>query len=199
VSNKRCARCTETKDVAEFRKAANRPDGLYNYCRPCHSASAKASYERNRGKAIATVKAYRARPEIRAKRHDAAVVEYAANRELHLERAKGWAKANKARRRTYVRDWNDRNRALVRSYQMNHKARKRAAGRGAVSASAWRTLQQLFRGRCVYCGQPAKLEQDHVQPLSKGGEHAFHNVVPACRGCNATKQSNPAPAFWWTR
>jgi 5-methylcytosine-specific restriction endonuclease McrA len=41
--------------------------------------------------------------------------------------------------------------------------------------------------RCQYCG--AKAESiDHVVPRSKGGPHAWDNVVAACRPCNAGKR-----------
>jgi 5-methylcytosine-specific restriction endonuclease McrA len=40
--------------------------------------------------------------------------------------------------------------------------------------------------RCQYCAAPAE-NIDHVIPRSKGGPHAWDNVVAACRPCNAKK------------
>ena len=40
--------------------------------------------------------------------------------------------------------------------------------------------------RCQYCGDSAE-SIDHVVPRSKGGEHAWENVVAACRSCNVRK------------
>mgnify|MGYP001597598540 FL=1 len=40
--------------------------------------------------------------------------------------------------------------------------------------------------RCQYCGANAE-SIDHVVPRSKGGEHAWENVVAACRPCNVRK------------
>lgn len=40
--------------------------------------------------------------------------------------------------------------------------------------------------RCQYCGAGAE-SIDHVIPRSKGGEHAWENVVAACRPCNLRK------------
>ena len=40
--------------------------------------------------------------------------------------------------------------------------------------------------RCQYCGATAE-SIDHVIPRSKGGEHAWENVVAACRPCNVRK------------
>ncbi len=39
---------------------------------------------------------------------------------------------------------------------------------------------------CQYCGRPAECI-DHVHPRSKGGAHAWENVVACCRSCNVAK------------
>src|SRR5256714_10747313 len=41
---------------------------------------------------------------------------------------------------------------------------------------------------CQYCGGPAE-NVDHVIPKSAGGEHAWENVVAACRGGNQHKEN----------
>jgi 5-methylcytosine-specific restriction endonuclease McrA len=41
--------------------------------------------------------------------------------------------------------------------------------------------------RCQYCGASAE-NIDHVIPRSRGGLHAWDNVVAACRPCNSRKQ-----------
>jgi 5-methylcytosine-specific restriction endonuclease McrA len=41
--------------------------------------------------------------------------------------------------------------------------------------------------RCQYCGASAE-NIDHVIPKSKGGPHAWDNVVAACRPCNTAKR-----------
>jgi 5-methylcytosine-specific restriction endonuclease McrA len=40
---------------------------------------------------------------------------------------------------------------------------------------------------CQYCGAPAE-NVDHVVPRSRGGAHAWDNVVAACRSCNSRKR-----------
>ncbi len=40
--------------------------------------------------------------------------------------------------------------------------------------------------RCQYCGADAE-SIDHVVPRSRGGSHAWENVVAACRRCNTGK------------
>lgn len=41
--------------------------------------------------------------------------------------------------------------------------------------------------RCQYCGAAAE-SIDHVVPRSRGGAHAWDNVVAACRPCNTRKR-----------
>jgi 5-methylcytosine-specific restriction endonuclease McrA len=41
--------------------------------------------------------------------------------------------------------------------------------------------------RCQYCGASAE-NIDHVIPRSKGGLHAWDNVVASCRPCNTRKR-----------
>lgn len=41
--------------------------------------------------------------------------------------------------------------------------------------------------RCQYCGAAAE-SIDHVVPRSRGGSHAWDNVVAACRPCNTRKE-----------
>ncbi|MDR7278750.1 5-methylcytosine-specific restriction endonuclease McrA [Catenuloplanes atrovinosus] len=50
--------------------------------------------------------------------------------------------------------------------------------------------------RCAYCRGPAQTI-DHVFPRSRGGMHAWENVVAACAKCNHTKgDKTPAELGW---
>lgn len=58
-------------------------------------------------------------------------------------------------------------------------------------ASAALTRRAVFardRWVCQYCGAPAE-NVDHVIPKSRGGLHAWENVVAACRRCNSRKEN----------
>jgi len=51
-------------------------------------------------------------------------------------------------------------------------------------------------GRCVYCDAPAT-SVDHVIPRSRGGQHAWENVVSSCRRCNHVKADRPLGDLGW--
>ena len=57
---------------------------------------------------------------------------------------------------------------------------------------AWHILKAFYHHRCVYCGKkPKRLSQDHLTPISKGGQGTVHNIVPACISCNSRKRHGP--------
>ena len=52
----------------------------------------------------------------------------------------------------------------------------------------WEAIQKAFEYRCAYCGEASyTLHADHVIPLSRGGDHSFNNILPACERCNLSK------------
>src|SRR3954452_16190779 len=51
-------------------------------------------------------------------------------------------------------------------------------------------------GRCVYCGAAAT-SLDHVVPRSRGGAHAWENVVSACGRCNHLKGDRDIRTLGW--
>lgn len=74
------------------------------------------------------------------------------------------------------------------------RRRNKAKRRGAfidytLDALEWRRIVADYGGRCAYCGNKSDdLTQDHIIPISKGGEHVAANVVPACMFCNQSKR-----------
>jgi DNA-binding Xre family transcriptional regulator len=73
----------------------------------------------------------------------------------------------------------------------------RALGREPVLATLtvpdWLAICAAWGYACAYCGgrpsgeYPDRLVPEHVEPLSRGGEHTAENVVPACVTCNTQK------------
>jgi len=55
----------------------------------------------------------------------------------------------------------------------------------------WMNILKGYKFRCAYCNKEFnKLNRptkDHIIPISKGGDNAKENIVPACRSCNSKK------------
>lgn len=71
------------------------------------------------------------------------------------------------------------------------KSLKAKTGSSAASAEYNRhvaVVLKLVGDTCAFCGDPAE-DEDHLVPRNRtfGGLHAWGNVVPACRSCNAAK------------
>jgi hypothetical protein len=61
----------------------------------------------------------------------------------------------------------------------------------AISVSAL----EYFDG-CAYCGNKnEKVQADHFLPVCLGGSDEPHNIIPACRSCNASK-GGKEPVEW---
>lgn len=53
--------------------------------------------------------------------------------------------------------------------------------------------------RCQYCGAHSpevRLEVDHIQPSSRGGEDEDWNLLTSCEACNRGKRDHPVNASW---
>lgn len=111
------------------------------------------------------------------------------------------------------RQWNCRD--CDRAHQRRRYREKpewfyeRDARRRAVEADAFHddhTMAELseswnerdFYG-CYWCGADLAdgFHIDHVIPISKGGDHTVHNLVPACPECNLSKGAK-LPIIEWS-
>jgi hypothetical protein len=68
----------------------------------------------------------------------------------------------------------------------------------------WFEVVAFFEGACCYCGAALKNDdstKDHLIPLNKRslGLHAWGNVVPSCRACNAAKHHGGYEPFLRSR
>lgn len=72
-----------------------------------------------------------------------------------------------------------------------HKRRARGAiAAHTLTAKQWREALLFFNFKCAYCGKHEEhLHQEHVVPLSKGGEYSAKNIIPACQMCNSYKSN----------
>ncbi len=126
--------------------------------------------------------------EKRKETHSVAMRIQYANRDIEADRQRR-------------RDWAAENPDKVRAHHKRRKAFIRGAAISDLTAAQWRRIKDYFDNRCVYCPADCQdcidhtheLTQDHLIPLSQGGNHTVSNVVPACLRCNCSKHDGPPP------
>lgn len=192
-SDKKCSRCKQRKPKSEFFKNRAQWDGLSSFCKSCHTAS---------------VKAYRARPDVHPRVNEWARNETAKERERRI--ADGWfprrtGDAAKAHRRecsrrwqsehrdsinAWFRNWRKRDPEKNRERDRNHKLKRQLhiVGRGSFTQAEFRALCDKYGNICLCCGESKTLVPDHVIPLVKGGMNVIANIQPLCVSCNSRKK-----------
>jgi 5-methylcytosine-specific restriction endonuclease McrA len=131
---------------------------------------ARASRDRNK----ASIKERRNQPE------------YIAQQKARM---KAWLEKNSdAGKKRY---WKDPEKH--RANALKDRARRQNVSVNDFTAVQWKTMKAHYKHRCVYCGKkPQRLTMDHITPISKGGSHTMHNIVPSCIHCNSRKRTGEA-------
>lgn len=111
----------------------------------------------------------------------------AANRENLREKNRRYRDSHREYLVELNRRWRAANPEKVRERDRRRRARK-ANVRSDLTPGQWEAVRIELGGRCVYCGGEAA-QQDHDQPIARGGNHTRLNVVPSCLSCNVGKQT----------
>jgi len=80
--------------------------------------------------------------------------------------------------------------AWQKKWRIERSLRKNDNG-GVCTLIQWQWRCELYGNCCAYCHSSLerKAEMDHVIPVAKGGTGWPSNLVPACRSCNARKNT----------
>lgn len=196
---KSCTKCGETKPImAEFfHRAVRAKDGLRSQCKACETANArayrKAYPERQKASARAWYETHaeQARATCRAWREshrEQARVSTRAWRESHPERAE--------KARVSYQAWQKAHPERCVAHSAKRRALKNGCAVNNFTAAQWEAMLEYYNHACAYClRQDVKLTQDHMTPLSRGGDHTEGNIVPACKSCNSRKRNKTLLEF----
>ncbi len=210
VSHKSCTKCNQSfPHTSEyFTKDRRRKDHTSAWCRHCHhiryiAMRSKIRELAQKRRAIDPEREKEKRRNYR-KAHAQEIRSYQAeysknNKERTRKTSKAWKEKNKEHIRKMSKEYVHPDPLRKKSVQITYRRKRRAWRTGALvndfTTSQWQTMQAAYGHRCVYCGKryKGKLSQDHISPISKGGNHTLSNIVPACKSCNSRKHAKPAP------
>jgi HNH endonuclease len=152
------------------------------------AAQQKASNSRRRAKMKAYEQAWRAANKAHLR------VTKAAWRAANLDKTRAavnrWAATHKDQIKRKDILWSRANPDKLKAKHARRRARHKNAPINDLTHAQWEEIKTAYNHCCVYCGRHMeRLTQDHLTPLSKGGSHTKHNVVPACRSCNSKKNT----------
>lgn len=167
-------------------------DGLQQRCKPCQARRTVESRDPERNAEWRRAHYAANADEIRHKRRES----YAENRDREREYNRLYSQKNRDRRRLYDRTRRELRAEQCKSWRTPERSREFANRRRALKLSVTvgdpvELLQYaaiLRKDPCSYCGATTESE-DHIQPLSRGGDHAWWNLTAACRRCNSQKNS----------
>lgn len=155
-------------------------------CKACNRRAASEWYHKNKERAIANGKAYRAaNPE----KHLKLVAAYvAADPERKRKNDAAWHQANKEHVAARKAEWAAKNPDAKARWHENRRARK-GGHQGQISTTAVKRLYELQRGRCACCGESLKsgYHIDHILPLALGGTNTDDNIQLLTPSCNLKK------------
>lgn len=157
--SKRCARCGIRAPLDEFAHISSRPNSRGSYCRGC-----RAEYMRE----------YNARPLARA----------ALRKRQRQYTADNRAEISRLAKVRYVSD------PIPKRLSAAKRRAIKKTATATVTREQWNEIVSSFNGCCAYCLEKCDaLQMEHIVPLSRGGEHSAHNIVPSCQSCNDSKGS----------
>lgn len=185
-----CKGCQSDKPLEDFSLAKRGKDGRAYYCRPCAAAKRREYYATQDKVALAArQREYLQSNPGQARKDRARSLTWAkANAEAVNERNRAWRAANPDRAAAFTKAWRDAHPDESLAQRHRRIARLAAAPVNDFTAAEWREVLTDFNNACAYClttGVP--LQQEHMQPISKGGDHTRSNIVPACGPCNMRK------------
>jgi len=97
-----------------------------------------------------------------------------------------------------VRAWRAAHPGWEIANRRKHDARRRARIAkvlATLTIAEWEAILEAAGHSCIYCGSRKQITQDHLTPISRGGNHTAENVAPACLPCNLSKGAKAVSEF----
>ena len=208
-----CSSCKQTKELIHFSKYTSAWDGLKPYCKECASKKGKQYRITHSKKVLESKRQWYKKTKQRASERTEKALNLnkkicsKCNKELDIysfrERTNGgFYSVCKICENKYNKEYRGTHRDVYTKCHVATEQRRRKYAQNVISdltTKEWDNIQTYFDFKCAYCGKGSvQLTQDHVIPLSKGGNYTKSNIIPACRTCNA-KKNNKLIDEWYSK
>jgi 5-methylcytosine-specific restriction endonuclease McrA len=204
---RKCKECGQEKPLIKenFRPHTVKGKIYFEYeCRKCGNARSLQWYRENLEHAQAVGRArYKANVEkYRQEGRD----DYRRNRSARRAQAAKRRRENlelvRAQDREIAKRWRAAHPFEASEWARVQRARKRAAKTAPVTQQQIEKLFESQKGRCAICKRKIAMNAkhiDHINPLSKGGEHNIKNLQLTCAICNLQKRGDDPILFMQKR
>lgn len=186
---KMCTRYRQVKPSDAFHKDNRAQDNLRSECKECRKIDGKRYYAIHGEQIRNNVNHYRkTHRELISKAKRA---EYERHKDKYIARAKRWQAKNPDKVRASNLKWIANHPKKMREIVNRKRARKENA-EGSHTFEEFEELCEKASWKCLCCGIPHSirpLTEDHIVPLSKGGEDSIGNIQPLCMSCNCRKST----------
>lgn len=192
-----CKKCLKEKPatVEYFSKKTGCVGGIDWRCRECCNKYAAEYKKRN----IERIREWERQSSIKNKDKNKEYkrIYSLENKDLIIANRKIFYKNNKEKLLSHMREYQIGHRAEHNVLNHKYRSRKRELPR-TLTVAQWNDIVSYFDYKCVYCGEIKELQQEHLYPMSLGGEYAISNIICACRSCNSSKGATLF-AEWYPR
>lgn len=205
---KECSKCGEAKDYGDFYRDSRSTDGLRASCKECTYPDRKRPIAPKGTKLCGMCKVLKPLSEFHrdsrlkngrvskckvcAKAHKADW--HADNRSRNNEVNKLWEIENQGRAKAYRSNWSKENPDKTRAKAQRRRAAKaKADNDNHTDQQVW----ELYGTDCYLCGTQVvengkrlpNYHEEHVVPISRGGDNTLENVRASCSACNFSKNA----------
>lgn len=206
---RRCKKCVAAHDSQKYEK---NKDAQKAYSKKRYAENSESIKQKARNKYPTIIEQEKKRRRIyREKNPDKSHEHYEKNKDAILNRHRRYNAENKdviaAQKRIYYENNKEEMSAKHRAYAKqnyesartrSHKYRtKKRASVTDLTVEQWKFSLAYFEEKCCYCGKIAMvLNQEHIIPVSKGGNYTASNIIPACGSCNSRKHNKNLLAWY---
>lgn len=203
---KKCSKClTEYPQTKEyFYGDRGKKDGLTTQCKRCKNNYHKEYVTNNSDKLKTYQLEYNSNKENKERKRKTDKRYREENREKKIQYHKEYYEKHKEKLKSRARAYNLANRKQISEQKKNNYstfrgkalALKRKQKRRSIlktlptgfTVDEWRKCLVHFNNSCAYCGDQAKLEQEHFVAVNNGGGYTKDNILPSCLRCNRSKR-----------